>query len=105
QAQHELGGLLRGKVAGVIAFHQLVVQALGFHRVACAAGAGKEVSPLVIAVQRQQSMVQVEQSQVSWSGHALSSGDVVVARRSFKSGKVMARCFSSEYRSSALIRA
>src|SRR5690606_38009013 len=43
QAQHEFGGFLSGEVAGVVAFHQLVVQALGLDGVAGAAGAGQKI--------------------------------------------------------------
>ncbi|CFP59868.1 Uncharacterised protein [Bordetella pertussis] len=61
QAQHELGGLLGGQFAAVVALHQVVVAPARLGGIAGAAGAGQEVGPLVVAVQRQQGVVEVEQ--------------------------------------------
>src|SRR3546814_13448455 len=60
QPQHEFRGLLRGQVAGVVQAHKFVVAPPRLFRIASAPGAGKEIGPLIVAVHREQRVVQVE---------------------------------------------
>src|SRR3546814_5251898 len=93
QPQHEFRGLLRGQVAGVVQAHKFVVAPPRLFRIASAPGAGKEIGPLIVAVHREQSVVQVEKGKPLGVCQGVSGvRDWVEASRSFKRGRVMARC-------------
>ncbi|MNT33434.1 hypothetical protein D3C72_1693620 [compost metagenome] len=93
QAQHELGGLFGGEFAAVVAVHQVVVLAAGFVGIARAACAGQIVGPLIVAIQRQQGVVQVEQGETSGSHVRCESGSASMAR---SNGRVMGRPVARE---------
>jgi len=61
QAEHELGGLGGGQVTGVVAMHQFDIARQRGVAVARAARMREELGPLVVAVERQQRVVEIEQ--------------------------------------------
>ena len=93
QPQHELGGLFGGELAAVVAVHQVVIQAAGLDGVARAARARQVIGPLVVAVERQQGVIQVEQGETSGGHVRCESGSASMAR---SRGRVMGRPVARE---------
>ncbi|KAG1385464.1 hypothetical protein G6F60_014837 [Rhizopus arrhizus] len=93
QAEHELGGLLGREFAAGVAVHQVVVLAAGDVGVTRAARACQIVGPLIVAIQRQQGVIQVEQGETSGGHVRCESGSASMAR---SKGRVMGRPVARE---------